>query len=806
MTDTMLTAAKAEWSAWAWTNVVLVHHEAAIELDQARATRSGEADNEVTEELAATIARYAKFTRILWLFGKIVDKPQSSVAWTPALDSVLLDYADALMQQQTALVGLQFAIRNRPVQLRNAMMARDLPAIEQLAAATVDADKDAWTSVHLQQRLSPALAAYRDAAAVEHRLAQAVAAHVATDLRHQPLVDLDKLMCQARHGDGGPRLGIGTGHEIRAAAPDEILIDSNTSTRPDVVAATPAMTMFPDATFRDVICESALSGGTPVGTAGIQEIHRALQTGGRLTVYADTDAGPDHDPGRIAALLRENGFDNVITHPNNHLIGHPARYRMQRVTATKPPACRSAAAPTPVTRPPADPSTNRGEPDRTPQRPPVAVRLADLITHKDPGHTSGLAEHASRQILHDPSHASDILAELRATLTNHLSERLARNSVGAVDFEIERWLRHAAGGAFQGAAMGRLARAVIDHLRCHATLVPEDDGTDTIAGLPAAGGPGTLLRRAGRLWVQQVVSDFWDEIADDPAHRLHPLMRQTAAAILNTNTAGVVAFSHRQRALATGELSRTSHTVIPPATNFTSTKVWWLGSFLGNWDVAVSYLIAHGIALQQHHRRRPTPAEFGAVSADLLRRTMNTSAMGVAAVIPFHTDLIALSLERWENAPGNADPYAIHRRSPIFRAVTDNTAKAGIGEPPRRAGHCSGSIALHLPAGPETAALRELFLAAGVQPPDDTEFTAVAALVAFGHRLAMDTLYPNMPPVTVLDDDVLEGYRRLDVQGFERQYVPSTPAPGDAAQEPFLLSRNPTWLIKAAQNVARRWE
>ncbi|MBO0881103.1 MAG: hypothetical protein J2P17_12300, partial [Mycobacterium sp.] len=334
----------------------------------------------------------------------------------------------------------------------------------------------------------------------------------------------------------------------------------------------------------------------------------------------------------------------------------------------------------------------------------------------------------------------------------------------------------------------------------HGTLVPEDDSVDIIAGRLTADGPGTLLRRAGGFWIQHVMSDFWDEVADDPAHRLHPLMRQTAAAILNTNTAGVVAFSHRQRALAAGELKHSSHTVVPPAANMSSAKAWFLGSVLGNWDVTVSYLIAHGIALQQHHRRRPTPAEFAAASGGLLRRMMHTSTMVSAAAVPFQTDPIALSLERWENAPGNTDPYAIHRHSPMFRAVTDNTARAGIGKPPRRTGHCGGAIALHLPAGPESAALRELFLVAGVEPSDDTEFTAVAALVAFGHCLAMDTLYPNMPSVTVLDDDVLDGYRRLDVQGFERQSAADTPGFGDAAHEPF--SRSPMWRIKAAQNGA----
>ncbi|MBO0883974.1 MAG: hypothetical protein J2P17_27310, partial [Mycobacterium sp.] len=472
MTDTM--AAEAEWLARAWTNVVLIHHEAAIELDEARAATSGEDHNEVTEQLAATTARYAELTQIVWLFGKIVDKPLSSVAWTRALDSVLVDYAAALMRQQPALVGLQFAVRNRPVQLRNAMMARDLAAIEQLAAATVDVDEDA-RSVHLDLRLSPAVAAYRDAAAVERRLAQAVAARVATDLRHEPLADLDALIRQARHRDGGPRLGIGTGHEIRAGAPDEILVDSTTSTCPDVVAATPAMTMFPDAMFRDVVCESALSGRTPVSAAGIREIHRVLQTGGGLTVYADTDAGLDCDPGPIAVLLQENGFDDVIPHRNNHLIGHRARYRMQRVTATKPPACRSGGLLTSVSRPAANRGADRDEPDRAPHRPPVAVRLADLMAHKDPDHASGLTEHACRQVLNNPPHAADIMTELRTTLTHHLGERLARNSAGVVNYEIERWLRHAAAGALHGAAMGRLARAVTDHLHRHATLVPEDD-------------------------------------------------------------------------------------------------------------------------------------------------------------------------------------------------------------------------------------------------------------------------------------------------------------------------------------------
>ncbi|MBO0882481.1 MAG: hypothetical protein J2P17_19540, partial [Mycobacterium sp.] len=517
MTSTMPVATNAEWLARIWTSVVLVHQEAAIELDEARVATSGEADNEMTEQLAATTARYAELTRILWLFGKIVDKPPSSVAWTPALDSVLVDYADALMQQQTALVGLQYAARNRPVQMRNAMMAHDLPAIDQLAATMVDADEDATTrySVHANQRLSPAVAAYRDAAAVERRLAQVVAAGVATDLRHEPLANLDTLMRQARHRDGGLRLAIGTGYQIRAAAPDEILVDTNTSTRPDVVAIAPAMTMFPDATFGDVVCESALYGGIPVNATGIREIHRVLQTGGGLTVYADTDAGLEHDPGRIAILLHENGFDDVTTHRNNHLIGQPARYRMQRVTATKPPAGRSAAAPTPVTRPPAHPRTDRGEPDRTPppQRPPVTIRLADLLAHKDLGHTSGLAERVAAQILQDPSQAADIMAELRLTLTDHLGERLARNSPGAVGFEIERWLRHVTTGAFHGAAMGRLARVVIDHLRRHATLVPQDHGVDNAAVSLAAGGPGTLLRRAGQFWVQQVLSDLWDEIA-----------------------------------------------------------------------------------------------------------------------------------------------------------------------------------------------------------------------------------------------------------------------------------------------------
>jgi hypothetical protein len=112
-----------------------------------------------------------------------------------------------------------------------------------------------------------------------------------------------------------------------------------------------------------------------------------------------------------------------------------------------------------VTRPPTRRRSNRDEPHRTPpQRPPVAVRLADLMTHKDPDHPSGLAEHAAEQILHDPSHAAGIMAELRATLTHHLGEHPARNSVGVVDYEIERWLRTAAGGAFHGAAMGRQRR------------------------------------------------------------------------------------------------------------------------------------------------------------------------------------------------------------------------------------------------------------------------------------------------------------------------------------------------------------
>ncbi|MBO0883147.1 MAG: hypothetical protein J2P17_22995, partial [Mycobacterium sp.] len=266
----------------------------------------------------------------------------------------------------------------------------------------------------------------------------------------------------------------------------------------------------------------------------------------------------------------------------------------------------------------------------------------------------------------------------------------------------------------------------------------------------------------------------------------------------------VVAFSHRQRALATGELSRTSHAIVPPATRFASAKAWWLSSVLGNWNITVSYLIAQGIVLQQHCGRRPAPAEFAAASGDLLRRVMNTSAMVPAAIVPFETDQIALSLETWESTPGNTHPYAIHRRSPIFRAVADNTAKAGIGKPRRRTGHCGGAIALRLPPGPENAALRELFFAAGVGPPDDTEFTAVAALVVFGHHLAMDTLYPNMPSVTVLDDDVLEGYRRLDIQGFQRQHVPSTPTPGDPAQEMYLFSRNVGWWATAAQHVTRR--
>ncbi|MBO0882508.1 MAG: hypothetical protein J2P17_19680, partial [Mycobacterium sp.] len=598
---------------------------------------------------------------------------------------------------------------------------------------------------------------------------------------------------------------IGTGYQIRAAAPDEILVDTNTSTRPDIVTATSAMTMFPDATFGDVVCESALYGRTPVSVAGIREIHRVLQTGGRLTVYADTDTGRDHDPGRIPVLLYESGFDNVITHRNNHLIGHRARYRMQRVTATTPHARRSGCAPTSVTRPPAHLGADRGEPDRIPpQRPPIAVRLADLMAPKDPGHPSGFAERAAGQLLHDPSHAADIMAELRATLTHHLGKRFARDSAGVVDYEIERWLRHVAGGVFHGAAMGRLARVVIDHLHRHATLVPEVASAETLAGPPTAGGPGTLLRRTGRFWVQHVLSDFWDEIADDPGHRLHPLILHTAATILNLNTAGVVAFSHRQRALATGELSRTSHTIVPPAANFASTKVWFLASLLANWDIMVSYLIAHGIALQQPHRRRPTPAEFAASPGDLLRRTMNTSALVTAAHIPFHTDLIALSLEKWESTPGNSDPYAIHRQAPTFRAVTDKTAKAGIGKPPRRTGHCGGAITLHLPPGPENAALRELFLAAGIEPSDDTGFTAVAALVVFGHHLAMDTLYPNMPSVTVLDDDVLEGYRRLDIQGFQRQHLAGTPAPGDATQETFPFYRDPAWYAKAAPNGARR--
>jgi hypothetical protein len=563
------------------------------------------------------------------------------------------------------------------------------------------------------------------------------------------------------------------------------------------------MIMFPDATFGDVVCESVLSGGIPVSAAGIREIHRVLQAGGGLTVYADADASPYHDPGRIADLLCENGFDDVITHCNNHLIGYPARYRMQRVTATKPHACKSAAVSTPVNRPPADPGVDRGEHDREPlHRPAIVVRLADLMAHKDPGHTSGLAERAAVQILHNPSQAADVMAELRTTLTDHLGESFARNSAGVVNYEVERWLRNATAGAFQGVAMGRLARVVIDHLHCHGALVPENDSADTLAGPPH---PGTLLRRAGRFWIQRVLSDLWDEIADDPGHRLHPLMLQIAAAVLNAITAGVVAFSQQQRALATGELSRTSHTIAPPATNLASAKAWWLGSFLGNWDNTVSYLIAHGIALQQRHRRRPKPAEFVASSGNLLRRTMNTSTLVAEAMLPIHTDPIALSLEKWENARDNTDPYAIHRQSPMFRAVTDNTAKAGIGTPPRRTGLCSGAIALCLPAGPESVALRELFLAAGVEPPDDTEFTAVAAMVAFGHCLAMDTLYPNMPPVTVLDDDVLEGYRRLDVQGFERQYVPDAPTSDDAAQEPFLFFRNPAWLIKGAQNVALRW-
>jgi hypothetical protein len=73
MIDKVL-AAKAEWLAWQWTSVVLVHHEAAVELDEARAATSGEANNEAIDELDATIARYAEFTRIVWLFGKIVDK------------------------------------------------------------------------------------------------------------------------------------------------------------------------------------------------------------------------------------------------------------------------------------------------------------------------------------------------------------------------------------------------------------------------------------------------------------------------------------------------------------------------------------------------------------------------------------------------------------------------------------------------------------------------------------------------------------------------------------------------------------
>lgn len=37
-----------------------------------------------------------------------------------------------------------------------------------------------------------------------------------TDFRHEPLAGLDALMCLSRYGEGGLRLGIGTGHEVRA--------------------------------------------------------------------------------------------------------------------------------------------------------------------------------------------------------------------------------------------------------------------------------------------------------------------------------------------------------------------------------------------------------------------------------------------------------------------------------------------------------------------------------------------------------------------------------------------------------------
>jgi hypothetical protein len=189
-----------------------------------------------------------------------------------------------------------------------------------------------------------------------------------------------------------------------------------------------------------------------------------------------------------------------------------------------------------------------------------------------------------------------------------------------------------------------------------------------------------------------------------------------------------------------------------------------------NWEFVASLLIGHGIALQNRLGRTPTLDEFAASIGEALRRPLVMSTLITAAMIPFDRDPIALSLECWENTPHYRDrPYAIAPESEVYRIATEDSRRAGVGDPSPKGGHCRASIAFTLPRGPERDALRDQFDTQGVGLPDDNSVTVLAVFVSFGFDLTMETLFPHWPGVTVEQEPSLAEFRRLDAAGFARQ-------------------------------------